>query len=395
MKYSKILLPIVIVSALILSGCIQFGPGSQASIPQTTSNETQITSGLNWVSASGSALEKMKELEDYLKLKLGEFTLSNIETETGTNITRAKLTIGGQSVNVYVSPSGKSFWFENAMQELNGTGDYKEKVENYLKSILKPGVTYEFLGESQANGMKEYKYKLSYQGMTQNVSLFRFGNYVILDQAIQKVFSPIKSEVPDVKLFVMSFCPYGRMAESSMAPVEKLLGKLANITVHYVIYPSQMYAGQEDKYCIDNYCSMHGINELREDIRQMCIQKYYPDKFWDYIYEIAGNSSYSPETIEDMWIPLAEKLGINTTEIENCLENEGKAFLAREYALNQKYGVSGSPTIIINDERWDWSRTPEGFKWAICQAFENKPEECQQQISMSTASNHTPAGTCG
>ncbi len=394
MKYSKIILPIIIITAIILTGCIQFGPGNQTNTAaQITDNKTQTTSGLHWVSAPSSAVEKMKELENYLKLKLGEFTLSNIETETTTNITRAKLTIGGQSVNVYVSPSGKSFWFENAMQKLNWTGTYEQKIENYLKSILKPGVTYEFLGKAQNQGMEEYKYKLSYQGMTQNVSLFRFGDYVILDQAIQRIFSPSKSEMPDVKLFVMSFCPFGRMAESSMAPVEKLLGKLANITVHYVIYPSQMYAGQEDKYCMGEYCSMHGINELREDVRQMCIQKYYPDKFWDYISEIATNNSYSPENIEDKWKPLAEKLGINVTKIERCLENEGMDLLAQDYALNQKYGVSGSPTVIINEERWDWSRTPEGFKWAICQAFKIKPEECQQELSHST--NTTPAGSCG
>ncbi|RLG17777.1 hypothetical protein DRN62_00070 [Nanoarchaeota archaeon] len=79
-------------------------------------------------------------------------------------------------------------------------------------------------------------------------------------------------DVPDVKLFVMSFCPYGNMAERAMYPVVKLLGSKANIEVHYIVSVSG-----------DQVRALHGEKEVQENMREACIQKYMPDKFWDFL----------------------------------------------------------------------------------------------------------------
>ncbi|MDD4122983.1 MAG: hypothetical protein PHO23_01930 [Candidatus Pacebacteria bacterium] len=87
-----------------------------------------------------------------------------------------------------------------------------------------------------------------------------------------------KKETADVKLFTMSYCPYGNQAEEGLIPVINLL-KNTNfkITPHYIIYEN--YGGEE--YCIEDgkYCSMHGIGELNQDIREMCIYKYEPANY--------------------------------------------------------------------------------------------------------------------
>jgi len=48
-------------------------------------------------------------------------------------------------------------------------------------------------------------------------------------------FEPNKTEKPDVKLFVMPFCPFGQPAENAMYSVAKLFGSKISYRVHYII----------------------------------------------------------------------------------------------------------------------------------------------------------------
>ncbi len=57
-----------------------------------------------------------------------------------------------------------------------------------------------------------------------------------------------------------------------------------------------------------------------------------------------------------------------------------------EADLNTKYGVRGSPTLVINDKVVSINRSPEAYKEAICSAFTNPPEECNQKLSESPTS---------
>ena len=49
--------------------------------------------------------------------------------------------------------------------------------------------------------------------------------------------------------------------------------------------------------------------------------------------------------------------------------------------LNEKYGVRGSPTLVINDTVVQVERSPEKIKETICNAFLNPPSECEKQLS--------------
>ncbi len=385
-----IALGLLVLSAVILAGCVQFNPnqGNQSNNTYNHYVNNNKTLGLAWESTPGAA-EKFDKLKSYLEAAFGKnVSLSNLETENKTGIMRANLNIEGQTLEVYLSPDAKHFWFKSNMKEL-APG---QTVDEFLKNILRPGVTYRLENTFKKYGLEGYNYTLEYQGRVARLQLYKLGNNVILSNAIEEVFSPNQTEKPKVDLYIMAFCPFGRQAASMMYPVEKLLGKLANITVHYVIYPASMYSGHESQFCVGSYCSMHGINETREDMRQLCIEKYYPEKFWDYLNTVSSDLSYNPGNIEDNWKSIAEKLGINTTKIENCVETEGKELLAKEYQLDKEYGVTGSPTLIINGETWKGGRSPSMFQWAICQAFKNKPEECNETINASVSSGST--GMC-
>ncbi|MFQ6057203.1 MAG: hypothetical protein ACE5J3_14625, partial [Methanosarcinales archaeon] len=49
--------------------------------------------------------------------------------------------------------------------------------------------------------------------------------------------------------------------------------------------------------------------------------------------------------------------------------------------LSQKYGVRGSPTFVGNGKTISVTRSANGIKEAVCSAFNNPPEECNQNLS--------------
>jgi len=195
-----------------------------------------------------------------------------------------------------------------------------------------------------------------------------------------------KTDKPDVKLFVMAFCPYGNQAEDLMKPVNDLLGNQADINLNYVIYDhyAQRMGAKAEDYCLsteEKYCSMHGIGELNQDVREICISKYQPDKLWNFVEKI--NQKTNAHNVDDKWITIARDLKIDIKKIINCQNNEAEQLLAEEKKLNEKYGVKGSPTLIINDTEYQGERSSEGYKQAICQAFVNPPQECAVSLNQN------------
>lgn len=193
-----------------------------------------------------------------------------------------------------------------------------------------------------------------------------------------------KTEKPEVKLFVMSFCPYGNQAEEIIKPVVELLKDNVLIEPRYVIYEN--YGSGYPEYCLDKenkYCSMHGINELNQDIREICVFKNQKEKFWDFVDTV--NKECSVENVETCWQTVASKTGVDVDSIINCQKENGEKFAKEEKALNQKYGVSGSPDLVINGVHYTGQRTPEDFKKAICSAFKKPPEVCKKTLSATTS----------
>ncbi|MEM4389881.1 MAG: hypothetical protein QXG98_04425 [Candidatus Micrarchaeia archaeon] len=204
-----------------------------------------------------------------------------------------------------------------------------------------------------------------------------------------------KSDRPSVMLFVMSFCPYGIMAEKAMAPVVRALGNATEIEPHFVIYENFCAGGRCNpaEYCIaeGSLCSMHGLDELLEDVRQLCIWKYARAKFWDYLMYVDNNCTL--HTIAHCWREAANATGIDQAAIENCQASEAEAILRAEADLNARYGVQGSPTLIINGAEYQGSRTPQAFLQAICQAFNNPPAGCNATLPASVS--QPPSSSCG
>jgi protein-disulfide isomerase len=264
-----------------------------------------------------------------------------------------------------------------------------KKAIEYINEVIKEqGQTASLISWGEEAGL----YKVVFQiGENQyQVFLTKDGKYLFpyapidLTQKIEKKTEETqttqveKREKPDVKLFVMSYCPFGLQMEKALLPVWKLLKDKADIGIYFVDY------------------IMHGKKEMEENLRQYCIQKEEKEKYLAYLECFAKNGSYENSEI---YKDCLKETGINENKLDSCYEKTDKEFKISENFsetgyppfnihkdLNEKYGVRGSPTLVINDTVINVERSPEKVKEAICNAFLNPPEECNQKLPEETAS---------
>ena len=199
---------------------------------------------------------------------------------------------------------------------------------------------------------------------------------------------PVKSARPSVELFVMAFCPYGVQAENAMKPVAELLGTKADIKVRYITTVN----GDS----VDSVRSLHGVPEAKEDLRQICVAKNSPQKFWSYLTEINAQCYpiYKNATqLESCQKNVTETLGIDNRKIETCaLGSEGLALLRADETITKTLRVTGSPTLFMNGQIYSGQRTSEAYKQAICDRFETPPAECS--VNLSAEAVAASSGSC-
>ncbi|MBR9693187.1 hypothetical protein GOV07_04655 [Candidatus Woesearchaeota archaeon] len=182
-----------------------------------------------------------------------------------------------------------------------------------------------------------------------------------------------KTAKPEVELFIMSYCPYGLQMQKAYVQAEELLSGKADMKVKWVNY------------------AMHGLKEIEDNTREYCIQKEQPDKWLAFEKCFVETTDYSA---------CAAKTSVDTSKVDSCYASldaeygltaafEDKAsWLSGRYPkytvnddLNKKYGVRGSPTLVINGEQVKVSRSAEAVKQAICNAFTTPPAECNTKLN--------------
>lgn len=195
-----------------------------------------------------------------------------------------------------------------------------------------------------------------------------------------------KSDKPLAELFIWSYCPYGVQALTPFAEVASLLKNYADFSV--VLY----YDG-------------HGDFETQQNKIQACIQKLDKEKYWDYASifedEIYGaytdcyydeNCQWGVSNNLDLSATLMKSLGIDSDAVMSCVESQGEELLSDASARAKEVGVTGSPSLVINDFKASpSSRTAEAFKNSICSAFNSEPNACETELD-STAT--TASGNC-
>lgn len=273
-----------------------------------------------------------------------------------------------------------------------------EKAIAYINEKMLEGATASLIDVAEEGGVYKIHLKIGemeYDSYITKDGKFLFPEGINLEKAPQVAGEQAKPEEvpqtdrPEVVLFVMSFCPYGNQAEEIMKPVVEVLKEAVEIEPHYIIYEN--YATGFPDYCLEEenkYCSMHGISELNQDIREMCVYQNQPEKFWNFLDEV--NKSCNVQTVEKCWQDAAQKTGVDVSLIKKCQGENATKFAQQEKELNEKYEVKGSPDLVINGVHYQGERSPEAYKEAICGAFNQPPDACEQTLE-STA----PSGSSG
>ena len=194
----------------------------------------------------------------------------------------------------------------------------------------------------------------------------------------------VKSDKPEVELFVMSHCPYGTQIEKGILPVLDVLKDKINFSLKFVDY------------------SMHGEKEINEELNQYCVQKEFPDKLKSYLscFLEAGDTA-----------GCVKKVALDSTKLDSCIKSTDSEFKVTEKfndknswsgtyppvdiykTENQKYGVQGSPTLVVNGSQVSSARDSQSLLNSICAAFNNLPSECSQKLSATAPSSGFGGGT--
>lgn len=189
----------------------------------------------------------------------------------------------------------------------------------------------------------------------------------------------VKSDKPVVELFVMSHCPYGTQVEKGILPVSDVLGDSIDMQLKFVDY------------------AMHGETEIKEQMRQYCIQENEPNKFNDYLKcFLSGKAGTEDEAkacmsglqINEMTLVQCERRIDAEYKIVELLNDKstwsgGRFPLFNVHKIDgEKYGVGGSPTLVINGEKIEGAgRDSASLLNTICSAFNNAPEACNEELS--------------
>lgn len=186
-----------------------------------------------------------------------------------------------------------------------------------------------------------------------------------------------KSDKPDVKLFVMSHCPYGTQIEKGILPVLEILKDQIDFKLFFNDY------------------AMHGKKEIDEQLNQYCIQENENDKLFPYLECFLEKGDGEG---------CLTKVGVNKASLSSCVNQTDSTFnISSDYedkntwkgsypsfniskAENAKYNVGGSPTLIVNEETISSGRSPKELLTTICAGFNNPPEQCGTQLSNETFS---------
>jgi thiol-disulfide isomerase/thioredoxin len=160
----------------------------------------------------------------------------------------------------------------------------------------------------------------------------KVGEYVVPE----RLFAPIgvmlfrREKIPyRIDLFLMSYCPAGKDAQRQMGNYIEKNPNSFKVVCRYIT--------KFREFGIDSF---HGPDEIKEDIHQLLIQKYHPDKFWEYLKRYHEGKGFEVACGE---------LEIDSSELMQR-KAEGITFLEEDFNLCKELGINFSPTILLQNQ---------------------------------------------
>jgi predicted RNA-binding protein YlqC (UPF0109 family) len=264
----------------------------------------------------------------------------------------------------------------------------QKAIDFINKNLLQPGTTASLISVIEENGLYKLKLKIGdkeYPSFITKDGKILFPNEGIsLEEKIaekpaenkeQKKLTCEdikKSENPVLEAFVVSKCPFGLQMQRILNEIVKNIPTLANdIRVEYI-------------GAIENgkITSMHGDEEAKENLRQICIREEQQDKYWKYI-----DCHIKKGDVENC----LTQANIDRDKLNGCLSDNSRGlnYAKKDFNLQEKYKVTGSPTLILGGEEvseFDFGgRTAQAVKTLLCCGFQKTPEFCSQKLTEGQA----------
>ncbi|MCX6721071.1 MAG: hypothetical protein NT026_00485 [Candidatus Staskawiczbacteria bacterium] len=292
--------------------------------------------------------------------------------------------------------------------------DIAEKAVKYINDNGLAGTTASLVSFSEAEGLVKIKIKIgtteydSYA--TKNGKLFFPQGYELTPKAgtntgnnaaaatgqtAEEILAAMKkADKPVIEAFVVSSCPYGLQMQRMIADAVKNIPSLAsNITIKYI---GSVSNGQ--------ITSMHDAaangGEAQENLRQICIREEQPAKFYNYLscyMKKASGALPNGMPLGDSKGCLAST-GVDTSSLSLCMSSpsRGLAYAQKDFDAATKYGVGGSPTVVVNGATveeftadnqpvFGSGRSSDEIKEIICAASNTKPSFCSQKLNTAQA----------
>jgi len=165
----------------------------------------------------------------------------------------------------------------------------------------------------------------------------------------------------DVEVWTMPECPSCNQARADLQKVATALGGRVTMSLHFVVHKEN-----------GKLASLHGERELNEAGIQAVVQKYYPDRIWEWL-EWRENNSDAP------WQDGVAKLGLLPARIQGALNaKEHEKLLNADYALMGRRRVEGTPALIIANRVYDGPLERLRMLGALCGLLEEpRPAACK------------------
>lgn len=280
----------------------------------------------------------------------------------------------------------------------------KTTVEKFIKeSLLAPGAEATISEISEENGLYKIKVSLKVNGQEQEVESYISKDAKLFFPSAETALNieemtkkaqeakdaggdtaaqasdPVKNDKPVVDLFVMAHCPFGTQMEKGIIPAIEALGSKVTFNLRFVSY------------------TMHGDKEAEENMRQYCIQKNSPAKLLGYLKCFLKSAAGDVADAEKCLV----SSGISKATIDTCIKTNNEKFAVKagetgfavDKADNEKYGVQGSPTLVINGVTSNSGRDSASILKAICGSFNTPPAECQEELSSAAPAAGFGEGT--
>jgi len=181
-----------------------------------------------------------------------------------------------------------------------------------------------------------------------------------------------KTKTPALEVFVVSQCPFGLQMQRVINEIVRNIPELDDYIE--VKYMGEIKGGK--------IIAMHGDEEAQENLRQICIREEQKEKYWEYI------GCYIKEGKINECLDLAK---IDTSKLNGCINDNtrGIKYAQKDFDAQNKYKVTGSPTLILNEENvaeFDFGgRTAEAVKTVLCCGFQSQPNVCSQKLTEDSA----------